>query len=97
MRLKFVFFALAAFLWTNAALADDGFSHIRKRQYVACGIGTETSGSIIMPATLASCVGIKPSIGLISRTGIIPLGKELNTWKRTRDAAVLLCCAWPRQ
>ena len=41
MSLKFVFFALAAFLWTNAALADDGFSHIRKRQYVACGIGTE--------------------------------------------------------
>lgn len=41
MSLKFVFFTLTAFLWTTAALADDGFSHIRKRQYVACGIGTE--------------------------------------------------------
>ncbi len=60
----------------------------------ACGIGTETSGSIIMPATLASCVGIKPSIGLISRTGIIPLAFTQDTagpiCRTVADAALML-------
>lgn len=60
----------------------------------ACGVGTETSGSIIMPATLASCVGIKPSIGLISRTGIIPLAFTQDTagpiCRTVEDAALLL-------
>ena len=62
--------------------------------FAACGIGTETSGSIIMPATLASCVGIKPSIGLISRTGIIPLAFTQDTagpiCRTVADAALLL-------
>ena len=60
----------------------------------ACGIGTETSGSIIMPAALASCVGIKPSIGLISRTGIIPLSFTQDTagpiCRTVEDAALML-------
>lgn len=60
----------------------------------ACGIGTETSGSIIMPATLASCVGIKPTIGLISRTGIIPLAFTQDTagpiCRTVEDAARML-------
>lgn len=62
--------------------------------FAACGIGTETSGSIIMPATLASCVGIKPSIGLISRTGIIPLAFTQDTagpiCRTVADAALML-------
>lgn len=60
----------------------------------ACGIGTETSGSIIMPSSLASCVGIKPSIGLISRTGIIPLAFTQDTagpiCRTVEDAALML-------
>lgn len=39
----------------------------------AAAIGTETSGSIISPSSQNSLVGIKPTIGLVSRTGIIPI------------------------
>lgn len=59
-----------------------------------CAVGTETSGSIIMPASFASCVGIKPSIGLISRTGIVPLSFTQDTagpiCRTVEDAALLL-------
>ncbi len=41
MSLKFVFLTLAALCWSSAASADAGFSHIRQRQYVACGISRE--------------------------------------------------------
>ncbi|SDN86895.1 amidase family protein [Alkalicoccus daliensis] len=42
-------------------------------------IGTETSGSILSPASANSIVGIKPTVGLISRGGIIPLAKSQDT------------------
>ncbi|MBT2584099.1 amidase family protein [Planococcus sp. ISL-109] len=45
----------------------------------AAAIGTETSGSIINPAAQNSLVGIKPTIGLISRRGIIPLSHTQDT------------------
>ena len=41
MSLKFVFFALAALCWSSAALADAGFSYIRPRHFVVCGINSE--------------------------------------------------------
>lgn len=45
----------------------------------AAAVGTETSGSIINPAAQNSLVGIKPTIGLISRSGIIPLSHTQDT------------------
>jgi amidase len=58
------------------------------------GIGTETSGSILSPASQNSLVGIKPTVGLISRTGIIPIAHSQDTagpmTKTVEDAAVLL-------
>ncbi|MFD1205159.1 amidase family protein [Sporosarcina contaminans] len=45
----------------------------------AVSIGTETSGSIINPSTQNSIVGIKPTVGAISRTGIIPLSFTQDT------------------
>lgn len=45
----------------------------------AAAIGTETSGSIINPAAQNSLVGIKPTVGLISRTGLIPLAHSQDT------------------
>ncbi|ANU18820.1 amidase [Planococcus plakortidis] len=45
----------------------------------AAAVGTETSGSIINPAAQNSLVGIKPTIGLVSRTGIIPLSHTQDT------------------
>lgn len=57
-------------------------------------IGTETDGSIICPSNTNSIVGIKPSIGLVSRTGIIPISHNQDTagpMARTiEDAAIML-------
>lgn len=57
-------------------------------------IGTETSGSIISPASQNSLVGLKPTIGLISRTGIIPITQSQDSagpmTRTVKDAAILL-------
>ncbi|MCW2666576.1 MAG: Amidase [Frankiales bacterium] len=57
-------------------------------------IGTETSGSILSPANANSLVGIKPTVGLVSRTGIIPIAASQDTAgpmvKTVADAATLL-------
>jgi amidase len=47
--------------------------------FAAVTIGTETSGSIISPAAMMSIVGIKPTIGLVSRTGIVPIASSQDT------------------
>lgn len=60
----------------------------------AAAIGTETSGSIISPASQNSLVGLKPTIGLVSRTGIIPITHSQDSagpmTRTVRDAAILL-------
>jgi len=57
-------------------------------------IGTETGGSIISPSMKNGVVGIKPTIGFVSRTGIVPISSTLDTAgpmaKNVSDAAVLL-------
>ena len=57
-------------------------------------IGTETDGSIICPSQINSIVGIKPSIGLVSRTGIIPISHNQDTAgpmaRTVEDAAIIL-------
>ena len=60
----------------------------------AVGIGTETDGSIICPSSVAGLVGIKPTVGLVSRSGIIPISHSQDTAgpmaRSVADAAVLL-------
>ncbi|MFD2330767.1 amidase family protein [Cohnella sp. GCM10020058] len=60
----------------------------------AAAIGTETSGSIISPASQNCLVGFKPTIGLVSRTGIIPITHSQDSagpmTRTVRDAAILL-------
>ena len=60
----------------------------------AVAIGTETNGSIVCPSSACGIVGIKPTVGLISRAGIIPISSSQDTARpmaRTvRDAAILL-------
>lgn len=60
----------------------------------ALAIGTETSGSILSPANNNAVVGIKPTVGLISRTGIVPIAMSQDTAgplaRTVADAAVLL-------
>jgi len=62
--------------------------------FAAVGVGTETDGSIVCPAAACSLVGIKPTLGLVSRTGIVPIAHSQDTAgpmaRTVRDAAVLL-------
>lgn len=57
-------------------------------------VGTETSGSILSPAQANSVVGIKPTVGAVSRTGIVPISASQDTagpmTKTVYDAAMLL-------
>ena len=60
----------------------------------AAAVGTETDGSIVSPSSNASLVGIKPTLGLVSRTGIVPLAHSQDTAgpmaRTVADAALLL-------
>ena len=60
----------------------------------AAAIGTETSGSLLSPATQNGVVTVKPTVGLVSRTGIIPIAHSQDTagplTRTVRDAAILL-------
>ena len=47
--------------------------------YAVAAVGTETAGSITSPSSQNSVVGLKPTIGLISRTGIVPISGTLDT------------------
>ncbi len=57
-------------------------------------IGTETDGSVIAPSSFCGIVGMKPTVGLLSRSGIIPISKTQDTAgpmaRTVRDAAILL-------
>jgi amidase len=60
----------------------------------AVGVGTETDGSIVCPSSINGLVGIKPTLGLVSRAGIIPIAHSQDTAgpmaRTVTDAAILL-------
>jgi amidase len=60
----------------------------------AIGVGTETDGSIMCPSAVSGLVGVKPTVGLVSRTGIIPISASQDTAgpmaRTVADAALLL-------
>lgn len=60
----------------------------------AAALGTETDGSIVSPASINGIVGLKPTVGLVSRSGIIPISHSQDTagpmTRTVRDAALLL-------
>ncbi len=62
--------------------------------YAVAAVGTETSGSILSPSSQNSLVGLKPTIGLLSRSGIVPISSTLDTpgpmTRTTVDNAILL-------
>lgn len=61
---------------------------------VALAVGTETNGSVICPSSVNGIVGIKPTVGLVSRRGIVPISHSQDTAgpmaANVRDAAYLL-------
>lgn len=62
--------------------------------FCVASIGTETSGSILSPSGQNSTVGIKPTVGLLSRSGIVPISSTLDTpgpmAKNVMDTAIVL-------
>ncbi len=62
--------------------------------FCVAAIGSETSGSILSPSSQNSIVGLKPTIGLVSRSGIVPISSTLDTagpmTKNVTDNAILL-------
>jgi amidase len=57
-------------------------------------VGTETNGSIVCPASANGVVGLKPTVGLVSRTGVVPLSHSQDTagpmTRNVTDAAIML-------
>jgi amidase len=62
---------------TGGSSAGSGTS--MAANYAVAAVGTETSGSILSPSSQNSVVGLKPTIGLLSRTGIVPISSTLDT------------------
>jgi amidase len=78
----------------NACGSSSGTGSAIAANLAAVGIGTETDGSVVCPSSASGLVGIKPTLGLISRAGIIPIAHSQDTSgpmaRTVRDAAILL-------
>ena len=78
----------------NPSGSSSGSGAAASANLCAAAIGTETDGSIISPASACGLVGIKPTVGLVSRSGIIPISHTQDTpgsmARTVADAATLL-------
>jgi amidase len=78
----------------NPCGSSSGSGAATSANLCAVAVGTETDGSIVCPASANGVVGIKPTLGLISRAGIIPIAHSQDTAgpmaRTVRDAAILL-------
>lgn len=78
----------------NPSGSSSGSGAATAANLCAISIGTETNGSIVSPASVNGLVGIKPTVGLWSRSGIIPISATQDTAgpmaRTVQDAAVLL-------
>ncbi|HET7250658.1 MAG TPA: amidase [Gemmatimonadales bacterium] len=78
----------------NACGSSSGTGAAISANLAAVGVGSETDGSIVCPSSANSLVGIKPTLGLVSRRGIIPISHTQDTAgpmaRTVADAAALL-------
>jgi len=78
----------------NPCGSSSGTGAAVSANFCVVGVGTETDGSVVCPSSSNGLVGIKPTLGLISRTGIIPISHSQDTAgpmaRTVRDAAILL-------
>ena len=78
----------------NCSGSSSGSGAAAAASLCAVAIGTETDGSVVSPSSLNGLVGIKPTVGLVSRAGIIPISHSQDTAgpmaRTVRDAAILL-------
>jgi amidase len=78
----------------NPCGSSSGSGVAAAANFSAAAIGTETDGSVVCPSSATSLVGIKPTLGLVSRSGIIPIAHSQDTAgpmaRSVADAAILL-------
>jgi len=78
----------------NACGSSSGTGAAVSANLAAVGVGTETDGSVVCPSSACGLVGLKPTLGLVSRTGIIPIAHNQDTAgpmaRTVTDAAILL-------
>jgi amidase len=78
----------------NPSGSSSGSGAATAASLCAASLGTETDGSIVSPANNCSVVGFKPTIGLVSRSGIVPISHTQDTagpmTRTVADAAILL-------
>lgn len=78
----------------NCSGSSSGSASAMAASLAAVAVGTETDGSVVSPASLCGLVGLKPTLGLISRDGIVPLAHSQDTagpmTRTVTDAAILL-------
>lgn len=78
----------------NTSGSSSGSGAAMAAALATLAIGTETDGSIVSPASICGIVGIKPTLGLVSRAGIIPIAHSQDTagpmTRTVADAALLL-------
>ena len=78
----------------NACGSSSGTGAAIAASLSAVGVGTETDGSVVCPSSANGLVGIKPTVGLVSRSGIVPIAHSQDTAgpmaRTVKDAALLL-------
>jgi amidase len=78
----------------NPCGSSSGSGAATSANFAAVAVGTETDGSVVCPSSANGLVGIKPTLGLISRSGIIPIAHSQDTAgpmaRTVSDAAILL-------
>ncbi|HYD78192.1 MAG TPA: amidase [Paucimonas sp.] len=78
----------------NPSGSSSGSAAAIAANLAALSVGTETDGSIVSPASICGLVGIKPTLGLVSRSGIVPIAHSQDTagpmTRNVTDAALLL-------
>jgi amidase len=78
----------------NTSGSSSGSGAACAANFCAVAVGTETDGSVVSPSQCNSLVGMKPTVGLLSRSGIVPISHTQDTagpmCRTVRDAALLL-------
>ncbi len=78
----------------NTSGSSSGSGAATAANLCAVAVGTETDGSIVSPASICGLVGIKPTVGLVSRAGIVPIAHSQDSagpmTRSVTDAAILL-------
>jgi amidase len=82
------------FLDQNPCGSSSGSGVAVSANLTAAAVGTETNGSVICPSLTNGVVGVKPTVGLISRSGVVPISHSQDTagpmTRTVRDAAIML-------